>query len=153
MQILENIFTDRMNEDKLDELSERQIDLVNFYYEKGYHFEMMHGIINGCYEKIYDLYAENLLNDFRLIMNNFENRINMYLLQVSFLKSANESDNDEMFEICMKTFTKKQSGEIKHLHKKLVSMMRFVDVEDNQTDMLFNQFIDAENYVESLKSS
>ena len=46
--ILNLIFTERTDQNRLNELSKRQIDLVNFYYEKDFHFEMMHGIISGC---------------------------------------------------------------------------------------------------------
>ena len=153
LQILENIFTDEMNEDKLNELSKRQIDLVNFYYDKGYHFEMMHGIINGCYEKICDLYSEKIAFTYELLLNDLNHKVEMYLLQVSFLKSAKESDNDGMVEICLKLFTKKQSGEIKNLHDKLESLVEFIGADDHDVQTLFKQFVDAQNYVESVKGS
>ena len=153
LQILENIFTNEINQNKLDELSKRQVDLVNFYYDKGYHFEMMHGIISGCYEKICDLYAENVMHDFQMLMNDFEHKVDVYVLQTNYLQSAKLYDvDDEMMKVCIGNITKKQSGEIKSLHKKLVSLMNFVGVEDSQVDVLFNQFLDAENYVESMKS-
>ena len=150
LQILENIFTDEVNEDKLNQLSKRQIDLVNFYYEKGYHFEMMHGIINGCYEKICDLYAEKMIHDFQLLMNEFESKVEFYLMQVDLLKSAIAIESDDMQHVCLSKITKKQSKEIKSLHKKLKSMIEFVEVDDHHVELLFNQFHDAENYVESL---
>ena len=154
LQILGNIFTDEMDENKLNELSKRQIDLVNFYYDKGYHFEMMHGIISGCYEKICDLYAENVMHDFQLLMNDFEHKVNVYVLQTNYLQSAKLNDVDEnMMKICMGNITKKQAGEIRKLHKNLISMIEFVGVDSSQVDVLFNQFIDAEKYVESVKTN
>lgn len=153
LQILENIFTDEVDQDKLDELSKRQIDLVNFYYEKGFHFEMMHGIINGCYEKICDLYAERILNDYQLLKHDFESKVEFYLMQVDFLKSAISIESDDMQHICLSKFTKKQSSEIKGMNRKLQSLMEFLEVDDNHVGMLFNQFHDAEKYVESLKTN
>lgn len=152
LQILENIFTDEVNEDKLNELSKRQIDLVNFYYDKGFHFEMMHGIISGCYEKICDFYAEKILHDYQLIKHDFESKVEFYLMQVDLLKSAIAIEDNEMQHICLSKITKKQIKEIKSLHKKLDSLMEFVEDDDNHVAMLFNEFLDAEKYVKALDS-
>lgn len=151
LQILEQIFTDDVDENKLNALSKRQVDLVNFYYDKGYHFEMMHGIINGCYEKICDLYAEKVMHDFTLLMNEFESKVEFYLMQVDFMDSAIAIENEDMQHVCLNKITKKQAGEIKSLHKKLKRMMEFVEVDDHHVELLFNQFHDAEKHVESLK--
>ena len=96
LQILNLIFTDEMDENKLNELSKRQIDLVNFYYEKGYHFEMMHGIINGCYEKICDLYSQSVSHTYECMLNDLNHKVAMYCLQSDFLKSAIAIESKEM---------------------------------------------------------
>jgi len=152
LQILDIIFTDEMDEDKLNELSKRQIDLVNFYYEKGYHFEMMHGIINGCYEKICDMYSQNIADNFECMLNDLHHKVKMYLLQVDFLKSAIAIEDHEMQQVCMGKFTKKQADDIRNVHHKLKSFMALIDGNGDDIDVLFNQFVNAEKYVESVKT-
>ena len=153
MQILDIIFTDEMNEDKLNELSKRQIDLVNFYYDKGYHFEMMHGIINACYEKICDMYSRNIADNYECMMNDFHHKVKTYVLQTDFLKSAIAIEDHEMKNICMGKFSKKQADEIRNVHNRLKTFVGLIDADSDDIDVLFNQFVNAENYVESVKGS
>ena len=153
LQILNLIFTDEMDEIKLNELSKRQIDLVNFYYEKGYHFEMMHGIINGCYEKICDIYSESIAHTYECMLNDLHHKVAMYCLQADFLKSAIAIEDNRMQEFCLNKFTKKQAKEIDDLHYKLKAFIDFIGADGDDVQALFNQFDDARKYVESLTSS
>ena len=153
LQILNLIFTDEMDENKLNELSKRQIDLVNFYYEKGYHFEMMHGIINGCYEKICDLYSQSVSHTYECMLNDLHHKVAMYCLQSDFLKSAIAIESKEMQQECLKKFTKKQAKEIDDLHYKLKTFIDFIGADEDDVQALFNQFDDARKYVESVKGS
>ena len=153
LQILENIFTDEINEDKLNALAKRQIDLVNFYYDKGFHFEMMHGIINACYEKICDMYSEKIAHAYECMLNDLNHKVAMYCLQVDFLKSAIAIENKEMQQTCLKKFTNKQTSEIDNLHYKLKSFIDFIGADEDDVDVLFNQFVNARNYVEKVKDS
>ena len=152
MQILNIIFANEINQDKLNELSKRQIDLVNFYYDKGYHFEMMNGIISGCYEKICDLYSDQLMHDYQILYGEFSHKIETYLLRYGFLVSAMTIDNQDLVDNCLKGITKKSGDEIVKVHNQLIRLMDYVGVEDNQVDVLFKQFDDARNHVLSLKS-
>lgn len=153
LQILDIIFTDEMDEDKLNELSKRQIDLVNFYYDKGYHFEMMNGIISGCYEKICDMYSQSIADNYGCMLNDFHHKVKTYVMQTDFLKSAIAIEDKKMQDVCMGKFTKQQVDEIRNVHHRLKTFHELLNADADDVDVLFNQFVNAEKYVESVKDS
>lgn len=148
LEIMNNIFTERPNQQRLNELSKRQIDLVNFYYEKDYHFEMMHGIISGCYEKACEFYSENVFHKFEMMEFEFISLIQNYLMQFDLLKLAVEMDVPEIADAIIK----KMDGKMIHkLNDKLESLLDYMNVEnDKDVETLFKQFLDAESYVDSI---
>ena len=148
MDILNNIFTERIDQNRLNELSKRQIDLVNFHYEKDFHFEMMNGIISGCYEKICELYSENVFHRFEMLEYESMNMIQVYLMQSDLLKIAVEHDDSEMISAIVKIMDGKG---IHKMNDKMELLLDHMNVEkDKNVKDLFKQFEDAESYVENL---
>lgn len=146
--ILNLIFTERTDQNRLNELSKRQIDLVNFYYEKDFHFEMMHGIISGCYEKICELYSENVFHRFGMLEFEFINMIQIYLMNVDLLKIAIEKDVPEIADAILK---KLDAKEINKMNDRLELLLDHMHIEKgDNVETLFKQFKDAESYVDSI---
>lgn len=149
IEILNNIFTEKTDQQRLNELSKRQVDLVQFYYEKDYHFEMMHGIISGCYEKVCELYSENVFYKFEMLQQEYVNMIQTYLMQFDLLKIADENDVPEMKSAIIK---KMNGNEINKAHQKMGLLFEHMNIEsDAELEKLFNDFKDAESYVGKIR--
>lgn len=147
MQILNQIFSDNPDQIKLQSLSERQVTLTQFFYDKGFHFDMMHGIIDGCYETICKYYSELLYMKVMHDMSDLTKDVEHYVLMSDLIKDM-KHDHD-------KKVIKKSMPNAKNIAERLKNLQtiyaghEIYDVDD--LNALINMFNKAQKQVKSNK--
>ena len=146
MQILNQIFSANPDNYKLQTLSERQILLTQFFYDKGFHFDMMHGIIDGCYETICKYYSELLFKNLMTEISDVQNDVENYVLMVDLMSKMKNANDKKLIKNNLQ-----KASDISARLKTLQNMLAVNELDDTDLNALINMFNKAQKKAKSIK--